>query len=67
MEKIDKKQYKKFKIKNQNLNSDFERIKEVLERRFKNNWQLPDLLVIDGGKPQIKIVLKVLKNFNKCS
>lgn len=63
--KIDKKEYKRFKIKNHNLSSDFERIKEVLERRFKNDWPLPDLLVIDGGRPQVKIVLEILKNFNK--
>ncbi|GAB4218850.1 MAG: excinuclease ABC subunit UvrC [Candidatus Microgenomates bacterium] len=64
--RIDKKQYRKFKIKNQNLKSDFERINEVLKRRLKNkDWPNPDLIIIDGGKPQLKVVIDVLRNFNK--
>lgn len=55
----DKKEYKRFKIKNQAAESDFEMIDEVLRRRFKNDWEKPDLLVIDGGKPQVRVALKV--------
>ncbi len=56
----DKKEYKRFKIKNEKAQSDFEMIDEVIRRRLKNNWPMPDLLVIDGGKPQVRTVLKVL-------
>lgn len=61
---LDKKQYKKFKIKQLSLKSDFERINEVLTRRFKNDWERPDILLIDGGKPQIKIAEKILNQLN---
>jgi excinuclease ABC subunit C len=57
---INKSQYRKFKIKNAKSQSDFEFFYEVLHRRFKNDWELPDLLVVDGGKPQVKIAQKVL-------
>ena len=58
--RIDKSSYKRFKIKNIRANSDFSRLKEALTRRFNNNWPSPNLLVIDGGKPQVKIVQQVL-------
>lgn len=56
----DKKEYRRFKIKDLNLKSDFEMMNEVLERRFKRDWKLPDLLVVDGGKPQVRITLQNL-------
>ncbi len=57
---VDKKEYRRFRIKNRRLRSDFERLKEVIERRFRNNWLRPDLLVIDGGRPQVKTVAEVM-------
>lgn len=60
---VDKSQYRKFKIKNEKIQSDFDMLDEVLTRRLKNNWEKPSLIVIDGGKPQIKRILQVLKNF----
>lgn len=57
----DKKEYRRFKIKDHNLRSDFEMMNEVLERRFKRDWKLPDLLVVDGGKPQVRITLQNLR------
>lgn len=57
---VDKKEYRKFKIKNTALQSDFERMEEVLTRRFTHtSWPLPDLVVIDGGKPQLRFVQRV--------
>ncbi len=56
----DKSQYRRFKIKNLTLKSDFEMLEETLSRRFsRTDWPLPNLVVIDGGKPQLKIVQKV--------
>lgn len=60
----DKKEYKRFKIKNPNAESDFEMFDEVMRRRLKNNWPTPDLIVVDGGKPQIRTVLKVFYETN---
>ncbi len=51
--------YKRFKIKKRN-GSDLDRIQEVLERRFAQNWPKPDLLLIDGGTPQVRLAKQVL-------
>lgn len=58
---IDKSQYRKFKIKNLKSRSDFEMLDEVLRRRMRNKWRRPDLLVVDGGKPQVRVFMKVTK------
>jgi len=57
----DRKEYRKFKIKDQKAQSDFEMITEVLQRRLNHkNWPLPDLFVIDGGRPQVRTAQAVL-------
>ncbi len=64
--KPDKKEYRHYKIKfTEESPNDYAMMKEVLWRRLggkereKNN--LPDLIVIDGGKGQLQIALKVLE------
>ncbi len=61
---VDKSQYRRFKIKNLKLRSDFEMIEEVLTRRFasvaKVRWPSPNLIIIDGGKPQLRFVKRLL-------
>lgn len=58
----DKSQYRKFKIKNVKAQSDFEMLEEVFRRRFvRKDWELPNLIVVDGGKPQVRAVEKVLR------
>lgn len=59
-----KKEYRRFKIKNEKANSDFEMFKEVINRRFRQKWEHPQLLVVDGGKPQVRVVSKVLEELN---
>lgn len=61
---IQKPEYRKFKIKNARLRSDFEMIEEVLKRRLKQKWEAPDLLVVDGGKPQVRAVLNVFNTLH---
>lgn len=56
----DKSQYKRFKIKSKMPRSDFAMLEEVFIRRFKQNWEKPDLIVVDGGTPQVLTVKKVL-------
>lgn len=57
---IDKSQYRKFKIKSTEIYSDFEMLHETVNRRFKHSWPQPDLIIIDGGRPQVSTVLKSL-------
>jgi len=68
-----KKQYRKFNIKNKELNpgDDYGMLKEVFERRFskiiKNKKQtdlvIPDLVIIDGGKGQYSVGRKILDEY----
>ncbi len=65
-----KKRYRKFNIKNKELNAgdDYGMLKEVFERRFskivKSKKQtdvvIPDLVIIDGGKGQYSVGRKML-------
>lgn len=60
-----KEEYKKFKIKSVEGQSDVDCMQEVLERRFSHGeWSFPDVLVVDGGLPQVGIAEKVLIGFN---
>lgn len=57
---IRKDQYKKFKIRTV-TNNDIHALKEILERRFNHpEWQLPRLIVVDGGKTHITAARKIL-------
>jgi len=60
---IDKQEYKRFKLKIVGV-SDFQMLKETLERRFNNDWKLPSLIVVDGGSPQVLIVSRLLAQLN---
>lgn len=52
----DRSEYRKFKLKNQK-NDDVNNLKEVLSRRLKHrNWPYPDLIILDGGEPQLRAV-----------
>jgi len=33
-------------------------MKEILSRRIKQGWRLPDILLLDGGKGQVSAVIK---------
>ena len=68
-----KSSYRKFKIKSFSGQDDFRSMAEVVERRFteyKNAetddgfGQLPDLILLDGGKGQLSAVLDILKKMN---
>ncbi|MEK7091908.1 MAG: GIY-YIG nuclease family protein, partial [Patescibacteria group bacterium] len=41
-------------------NDDVARLEEMLTRRIKNNWPKPDLIVLDGGLPQLSLAHKAL-------
>ena len=57
----DRSEYRKFKLKKQQ-NNDVESLREVLTRRLKHSaWDFPDLIVLDGGVPQLSAVKDLLK------
>lgn len=58
----DYKQYRKFKIHAAAKPNDVLMMAEVLRRRFTLNkdWPKPDLVMLDGGRPQLNIVQKTL-------
>jgi excinuclease ABC subunit C len=57
-----KSDYRKFKIKSFEGADDTRALKEILERRLTHpQWQLPKLMVVDGGKAQKNTAEKVLK------
>ena len=69
--KFEKNSYRKFNIKDTKKTSDdYLMMKQVLERRFNflnsdNTWKknLPDLILIDGGKGHLHIAENVAKRF----
>ena len=58
--------YRKFKIKTVSGRDDFAMIGEVVKRRYfrllEENSQLPDLILIDGGKGQLNAALDSLSS-----
>jgi excinuclease ABC subunit C len=74
-----KSEYRKFKVQIKETPDDFSMMREIITRRLahslasnfqitnnKNQWPLPDLIVVDGGKGQLSTALKILaeKNIN---
>ncbi len=60
-----KKLYRKFKIEHEEARDDFKSMEEVITRhylRLKNeNKKYPDLILVDGGLPQVESASKALK------
>jgi excinuclease ABC subunit C len=58
----DKASYRHFRIKTVSESDDYGMMHEVLSRRFAHSENLPDLVVVDGGKGQLNVALSVLKD-----
>jgi excinuclease ABC subunit C len=57
--------YRRFKIKMPDQINDFAMLSEILSRRLKHlEWPIPDLFVVDGGKPQL-IAFKKIMNISQ--
>lgn len=69
--RYERSRYRRFRIKTVEGISDTAMLQEVLERRFKRaqrdseKWSLPDLIILDGGKGQLKVALGVRHAFGK--
>lgn len=61
--KKDKKEYRRYKIKTVIGPNDYDSMAEIVERRIKYG-DLPDLILLDGGKGQVSSVKKVLNKHN---
>ncbi|MCX6766292.1 MAG: GIY-YIG nuclease family protein [Candidatus Moranbacteria bacterium] len=58
-----KSQYRKFKIKNVSGVDDVAMMREMLRRRFQNDWPLPDIIFVDGGKGHLNMAENVVSEF----
>ena len=57
-----KKMYRRYKIHStEGKPDDFLSMREVVSRRYKNLENLPDLIIIDGGKGQLNSALEVIR------
>ncbi|MEM4267959.1 MAG: excinuclease ABC subunit UvrC [Candidatus Woesearchaeota archaeon] len=63
--KPDKSNYRRFKIKTVHEIDDFAAIAEIVKRRYsrlkEQNAELPDLIIIDGGRGQLNSALTVME------
>ena len=63
-----KKEYRRFKIRDLNKPDDFESMKQVIRRRYKRvideDLSLPDLIIVDGGKGQLSSACEALKELD---
>lgn len=66
--KPDKSLYRHFKIRTVTGSDDFAMMHEVIKRRYKRvkeeNLELPDLILIDGGKGQLNAALRALEELD---
>jgi excinuclease ABC subunit C len=62
----DRKRYRSFHVKRVDGGDDYGAMYEVLSRRLRrgregeSGWELPDLLLVDGGRGQLNVAMKVL-------
>ncbi len=57
-----RKEYRKFKIAHKGI-SDINMMKEMIERRLKHDeWDKPDLMILDGGAPQLRHIDKIFRS-----
>ncbi len=60
-----KSEYRKYKIRIKDTPDDFAMMREVLQRRYsrllREKKELPDLIIVDGGKGQLSSAVAVLK------
>ena len=61
-----KEHYRRFKIKSFDGNNDFLAMREVISRRLGHEeWDEPDLIVVDGGKGQLRMAREILQEMGK--
>ena len=58
--KPDKNKFRRFRIKSLTEQNDYAALQEIVTRRYKDPQDLPDLILIDGGKGQLNAVQSVV-------
>lgn len=58
----DKNKFRRFKIKTLVEQNDYAALAEIVSRRYKDPAELPDLILIDGGKGQLSAVTHLVPN-----
>ena len=56
----DKANFRHFHIKSIDHQNDYAALAEIVKRRYKNKQELPDLILIDGGKGQLSAVQNLI-------
>lgn len=56
--------YRKFRIRGVQGSDDYASMEEVLTRRLSHYENYPDLILMDGGKGQVNVALKVMERLN---
>ena len=60
------KNYRHFKIRSKSTPDDVAMMKEIINRRYTKvldrGWELPDLILVDGGKGQLNAAINVLED-----
>ncbi len=59
-------EYKHFKVKQSNSQSDYDSMREIALRRAKHfeDWGKPDLIIVDGGLGQVKVFNEILEQYD---
>lgn len=57
-----KNKFRRFKIKSLIEQNDYAALQEIVQRRYRDGQDLPDLIVIDGGKGQLNAVAPFVYN-----
>lgn len=59
--------YRRYRIKTVSGADDYAMLEEVLRRRFARvaEWPMPDLMLIDGGRGQLNVALKVARGLGQ--
>ena len=62
------KDYRKYKVKTVEGADDYHTMQEIILRRYsrlqKENGRMPNLIIVDGGKPQVRAAKEILNNLN---
>lgn len=56
----DKNKFRRFAIKTLKRQNDYAALQEIVQRRYRNNQDLPDLILIDGGKGQLSTIAQIM-------